>query len=158
MKDKVLIIVMILASAFLGFCLAHVIGVPPEISYYPVDQVVVVEKIVEVERVEYVDRIKEVPIMPRNFETLEELEEWLSVRAFIAFGDCDDWALALQGFALEDGYLLNFKVITPGEYNKLFKLKVPLDEVHAINLALIGNEIWYIEPFNKEVQLAYYLD
>ena len=154
MKDKVLIIVMILASAFLGFCLAHVIGVPPEISYYPVDQVeleyVVVEKIVVVER--------DVPIMPRNFETLEELEEWLSVRAFIAFGDCDDWALALQGFALEDGYLLNFKVITPGEYNKLFKLKVPLDEVHAINLALIGNEIWYIEPFNKEVQLAYYLD
>ncbi len=137
-----------------------------------------VEKVIErvvyepVERV-IVKRIER-PRPLRHFQNLEELEQWLGnigvidVRfnvvdsetgQYIKKFDCDDYAMRLQEKSLRDGYVMSFEVISPAEYNALFKQKrIPADDTHAINLVIIGNEIYYIEPQNHEIIFKANLD
>jgi hypothetical protein len=106
--------------------------------------------------VRYVDRevIKEVlvekPVELRQFTSLEELEAWLAeddtdeyVYLFAGKNgvcqpsdkyDCDDYAFQLQQRAANSGFLISVTII-----KKQGKL-------HMINLACIGNSIYYIEP------------
>ena len=135
----------------------------------PVTDVVVVEKEVvrEVEvtkevvkkEIEYRDIVKNVivekPIKQREFASLEELKKWLAeksvVKSIFFFVtpngtqassnkyDCDDYALDLQKRALEDGYLMSASVIEKQ------------GQLHMINLATIGNDVYYIEPQTDEV-------
>jgi len=135
----------------------------------PVTDVVIVEKPVirEVEvikevvekEIEYRDIVKEVtiekPIEQSEFSSKEELEKWLAednteknVYFFVradgtevssAKYDCDDYALDLQKRALKDGYLMSASVVEKG------------DQLHMINLATIGNDVYYIEPQTDEV-------
>ncbi len=135
----------------------------------PVTDVVIVEKEVvrEVEvtkevvkkEIEYRDIVKNVivekPIKQREFASLEELKKWLaekSVTKSIFFFvtpdgtqassnkyDCDDYALDLQKRALEDGYLMSASIIEKQ------------GQQHMINLATIGNDVYYIEPQTDEV-------
>ncbi|MFC2070467.1 response regulator [Chloroflexota bacterium] len=142
----------------------------------PVEDVVIVEKEVlrevEVEKevvkteVEYRDIIEEViverPIEQREFATKEELGGWLAEDdpKGVSFNfvdsdgnklssdeyDCDDYALALQRRASKDGYLMS--VTTTMKNNQL----------HMINLAIIGNEVYHIEPQTDEVQFYCNLD
>lgn len=59
--------------------------------------------------------------------------------------DCDDYALMLQEEALQDGYMMSFGIIHSGEYNDLFQQEqVPDGTIHAINLVIIGNEVYYM--------------
>jgi len=126
-----------------------------------------VEKPVTV--VEYIERVKKVPIELRNFSDLEELKQWLADvntnTTTIYFEhpditvDCDDFALVLQRKALEDGYLMSFQIIEPGKYNSLFESgKMPLNTLHAINLVVIGNNAYFIEPQTGEIVFAAQLD
>ena len=120
-------------------------------------------------KVEYIERVERVPLGLRNFNDLEELGEWLAdVNAdttTIYFEqldvtvDCDDFALALQRKALDSGYLMSFQIIEPGKYNSLFEsAKIPPNTLHAMNLAIIGNKAYYIEPQTGEVVFAANLD
>ena len=103
----------------------------------PVTESITVEKIVEVPV--YVEKIIEVKVLPRQFQSLSELDEWLKkIQILLISGDCDDFALHLQNRALEDGYLMNFEVIQPDEYGRYFKGQVV--SFHAINSVIIGNE------------------
>ncbi|MFC1861807.1 response regulator [Chloroflexota bacterium] len=123
-----------------------------------VREVEVVKEVVEKE-IEYRDIVKEVtvekPIEQSEFSSKEELEKWLAeddadktVYFFVkADGtgassdkyDCDDYALDLQKRALKDGYLMSTSIIEKE------------DQLHMINLATIGNDVYYIEPQTDKV-------
>ena len=126
-----------------------------------------VEKPVTV--VEYIERTQKVPVELRNFNDIEELEQWLVAvdknTATVYFQlpdapvDCDDYALALQSKALTNGYILSFEIISRSEYKAVFKSQLPSGQSpHAINLAIIGNSAYYIEPQTGEVAFAVHLD
>ena len=125
-----------------------------------------VEKSVTV--VEYVERVKSVPVELRNFSELEELKQWLEDKKNVATVrfqspngtvDCDDYALEMQQKALADGYLISLEVIGPSEYNGIFKnSELPPNTLHAINLVIIDNDAYYIEPQTGEVVFVAHLD
>ena len=119
--------------------------------------------------VEYIDRVERVPMELRNYNSLEELKQWLvevnSNTTTIYFerpdviADCDDFALTLQRKALADGYMMSLEIIEPSKYNSLFESgKMPPNTLHAINLAVIGNNAYYIEPQTGEIIFAAQLD
>jgi hypothetical protein len=114
-------------------------------------------------RIEYVS--KPVPVQLRMFVSLTELQHWLLQRTtttrnlyFVPQGGgihCADYALTLQAMAAEDGYMLSFQIIDPSTYNPLFRQsQISTSVLHAINLAIVGNEAYYIEPQTGEVVLA----
>jgi len=121
-----------------------------------------------VSKIEYVNQVKRVPVELGNFGDLEELTQWLEDRQNVTtfrfqspdtIIDCDDYALELQHQALTDGYIMSFEIIEESEYNALFQTPLPPDQsLHAINLAIIGNDAYYIEPQTDEVILAAQLD
>lgn len=122
-----------------------------------------------VTEVKYVERVTSLPVELRNFTDLEELKQWLvrlnTNTTTIYFKqpdvtvDCDDFALALQRKALAGGYTMSFQIIETNRYNSLFESgKMPLNTLHAINLVVIGNNAYYIEPQTGEVVLAAHLD
>ena len=126
-----------------------------------------VEKTVTV--VEYIKRTQKVPVELRNFNDLEELKQWLVAvdtnTSTVYFHhpdapvDCDDYALGMQDKALTDGYIMSFEVISRSEYNAIFKSKFPPSQsLHAINLVIIGNGTYYIEPQTSEIAFAAHLD
>ena len=117
---------------------------------------------------EYIDVVRHVPVEFRPFSDREELDQWLEERsqsASIRFQlhetvvDCDDFAIELQNEALDDGFIISFEIISGDEYNELFCIPLPEDQsLHAINLSIIGNDVYYIEPQTGEVVHAAYLD
>jgi len=126
-----------------------------------------VEKPVTV--VEYIERTQKVPVELRNFSDIEELKQWLAevdmnttTTSFQPPGvtiDCDDYALAMQHKALTSGHIMSFEVISRSEYNAVFKSKLPPSQsLHAINLVIIGNDAYYIEPQTSEIVFATHLD
>lgn len=115
----------------------------------------------------YIDRVQLVPVELRNFTDLNEMELWLEGKEDVTtvrfqsdvLPDCDDYALELQWQALADGYLMSFQIIEPEQYNSLFQSgKLPPDALHAINLVIIGNSAYYIEPQTGEIVFAAHLD
>ena len=116
-----------------------------------------------------VERVREIPVELRNFNDLDELKQWLAEVAMntntVFFQrpdapvDCDDYALDLQCKALADGYILSFQVVSRSEYNAVFQGELPPGQsLHAINLAIIGNNVYYVEPQTGEIAFAVYLD
>lgn len=169
-KEKLIIAIAISFMVF--YCLGAFIGkatfepkviTQTETLVQTVTEYQTVEKIVHVDKpvVEYVDKIVEVPRESRNFNSVEELEQWLSNIIWFkqADFDCDDFAFQLQDRALNDGYKLNVELIQSSEYNRLFKkAKLRPNKIHAINLALIGNKAYYIEPQNYEIVFVANID
>jgi hypothetical protein len=116
---------------------------------------------------EYVDVIRQVSMDMRNFDTKDELEKWIDTgfMTTIRFEqddnviDCDDYAIEMQQRALADGYIISFEIINAAEYNELFSTQLPTGQaLHAINLAIIGNDVYYIEPQTGETVHAACLD
>ena len=117
---------------------------------------------------EYVERVQRVSVELRNFSDIEELKQWLKDRKNVTtvrfqspniIVDCDDYALELQHKALADGYIMSFEVIGESEYNALFKTPLPPSQsLHAINLVIIDNDVYYIEPQIDEVVFVAHLD
>lgn len=117
---------------------------------------------------EYVDVIRHVPVEFRNFTNHAELEQWLEEKTQLtsirfqqndSVIDCDDFAIELQQEALADGYIISFEIISGGEYDELFSIPLPAGQsLHAINLSIIGNDVYYIEPQTGEIVHAAYLD
>ena len=119
--------------------------------------------------VKYIERTQKIPAELRNFNNLEELEQWLvavdtnTTTVYFQLSDapvdCDDYALALQSKALTNGYILSFEIISRSEYKAVFKSQLPSGpSLHAINLAIIGNSAYYIEPQTGEINFAVHLD
>ncbi len=127
---------------------------------------VIAEVIVEKKVVREVEIVREVivekPTAQREFASKGELEEWLAKnevsdnvyvwaapdgtsRSSVNY-DCDDFALDLQEQASKDGYLMSVTITEKD------------GQPHMINLATIGNDIYYIEPQTDEVWFYAYRD
>ncbi len=135
-------------------------------------------KLIETHTVEYVEEtvvetkylnvIREVPVELQDFGSLQELETWLKAQmeiCVVRFGspekvvDCDDYAIEMQKRALADGYLISLQVIDTGMYNRMFVGKIPESHnLHAVNLAVIGNDVFFFEPQNGEIARVAHLD
>ena len=147
--------------------------------YTPIERVIETIVYEPVEKIVYeqVEKpvVKEVEVSRPllHFENINNFEQWLSNVNLIAIGfnvidpsnndvtefDCDDYARRLQDKALEDGYIISFEVIRFSEYNSLFKeKKLPFGAIHAINSAIIGNDVYYIEPQTKEIVFVANID
>jgi len=144
-----------------------------KVVYTPVEKVIerVVYEPVEKVTIKYIEK----PRPLYQFQDLEELERWLGnidvlnihfkmvdreTGQHIKNGfDCDDYALRLQDKALRDGYMMSFEVVHPREYNELFQQgRIPDGTIHAINSAIIGNGVYYIEPKTHEIVFVAYID
>lgn len=128
-----------------------------------IQEVEVIKEVVEKE-IEYRDVVKEVtvekPVEQKEFSSKEQLIEWLgeddnTTAVIFSPGDgeasdnefdCDDYALNLQQRALKDGFLMS-TTITEKD-----------GQLHMINLTVIGNEVYYIEPQTDEVWFYCYRD
>ncbi len=137
------------------------------VVYKPVDKIVY--QPVEIPVVETV----EIPRPLTYFENIDALRQWINNVNQVQIGfnvvdqnnhnltkfDCDDYARNLQDKALRDGYIISFEVIRASEYNSTFKeKKIPSNAIHAINSAIIGNEVYYIEPQTKEIVFVANID
>ena len=130
----------------------------------------IVEVPVEVEAVKWKDsrrefvyleaepviEIVEVAVELRNFESTEELENWLSENhideavMLYASGkrfDCDDYARRLIKDARADGFQLWLQVLLP-DYRRpdTGERVTESDEAHALCSAIIGDRLYFIEP------------
>jgi len=184
---KALGVLFILAILTLAFCAGSYLGqvtfrpkviidheihtvyrVIERVEYKPVEKVIY--KPVEGVSVNHIDT----PEPLRHFQNLDELDRWLGnisvldirfdvvdkeTNQRIKKFDCDEYAIRLQEKALGDGYIMSFEVIRSAEYNTLFKQnRIPSGDIHAINLVILGNEVYYIEPQNREIVFVAYLD
>lgn len=135
-----------------------------------------------------VEVIKEVPVeVVKEVEVIRELDDWQSLNELTAFleaddtdqrivlvtnddgvvyltGYCEDAAFQLVERAELIGKQLDTEILTRHE---LFLYEDYLDfdpalsstyEKHMIVKAIIGNEVWYIEPANDNIWLDAYLD
>ena len=107
-----------------------------------------------------------------QFPSKEALVEWLAQddtdehlimianeKGEINFeGACEDYALQLQERALTDGYKMSFLFVTKGSMWELFRTRIPRGQAHAMNLTVIGNYIYAIEPTNDKITHIGYLD
>jgi len=94
-----------------------------------------------------------------EFPSKEALESWCQENIAVLMcddpdkADCDDYAEYLQRKAAEDGYLLSVCPVMDG---KVYGVKVTdVPGAHMGNLAMIGNEIYYIEPQPGEYQIVF---
>lgn len=86
----------------------------------------------------------------REFESVGDLTEWVKEHLGYIWtvgdqvADCDDYASRLQLEAYKDGYLISVQLIQNGMlYGKNVSNYL---ELHMGNLAMIGNEIYFVEP------------
>jgi len=114
----------------------------------------------------------EVPVLLKDWDSPEQLFEFLKnddTDQSITFtadsggqislgGQCEDFALQLRDRAMAAGMYLSVVALPPQEYEKWYDQPVKADQYHAICMARIGNEFWYIEPTTDEYWLALYLD
>jgi hypothetical protein len=144
--------------------------------YVEVEKIVTVIETIEVDRPVFIEKIKEVPrdvpVALKDWDSREQLIEFLknddSDRYIIlnmddagkaAFnGQCEDLAIQLRDRAMAAGRYLSIQVLNPKEYEKWYGQPVAGVVYHAICMARIGNEFWYIEPSNDKCWLALYLD
>jgi hypothetical protein len=131
---------------------------------------------IEVNEPAYIEKVIEVPgkapVALKDWDSPEQLAEFLKnddtnrylilqadSSGGISFnGQCEDLALQLRDRAMAAGRFLSVQVLDPAEYYKWYGIKVNSDVYHAICMARIGNEFWYIEPSNDKQWLALYLD
>jgi hypothetical protein len=127
---------------------------------------------IEVEKPVYIEREIEVPIRLKDWDSLEQLEEFLKnddtdqhiiltadSGGKVNFnGQCEDYALQLRDRAMTIGRYLSVEILDPKEYEKWYGLPLKSNDYHAICMARIGNEFWYIEPQTDKHWLALHLD
>ncbi len=169
----------VVVSVYLGYLIGSnwvepevTVPQPPKIIgvEVPVEVVREVEVIKEVEVVREVEVIKEVPVKLRNFESVQELKDWLqqvdrrirlkanSEGIIQLQGVCEDVAMYVQDRAIEDGYKMSIEVLSKDEYHRWYGEWLNEGRLHAVNSAITGNEFWFIDFSSDKVWLAAYLD
>ena len=126
------------------------------------------EAITYAQTVRIVEVEKRIMIEPKNWVSLVELEEFLDgdntneVLVFTANAtfnsSCEDRAFQLRKRAFDIGKRLEMEAITPAEYKKWYDDTIASNKLHAICKAIIGNDVWYIEPADDRHWIGAYLD
>jgi hypothetical protein len=83
----------------------------------------------------------------RQFQSVEEFQEWFDSIIFWSAGDCDDWAIGFRDMARECGYDVETELT--GKHTP---------EDHMLCKTIIGNKIIFIEPQNLTWWLECYRD
>jgi hypothetical protein len=148
----------------------------PQPLYVDVEKIVPTITTVEIDRPVIIEKVKEVPrdvpVALKDWDSPAQLAEFLknddTDRCIILYmddsgkaafnGQCEDLALQLRDRAMAAGRHLSIEVLNPEEYKKWYGQSVGSGNYHAICMARIGNEFWYIEPSNDKCWLAVYLD
>ena len=92
---------------------------------------------------------------PSHFSSYSALISWLAQDDTDGYQyipdefDCDDFALTLQQHALEDGYIISAQLVDTDQ---------DFEYDHMMNIAVIGNSVYSIEPQNDQVLLLCHLD
>ena len=129
----------------------------PPIEYVTVEepQVEVVTEVVTIETEKIVEKVievpveveVEVPIKLREFESTDELEEWLEENyidhaVMMHTGskpyDCDDYARRLYTDAMKDGYQM------------WVQIEIKKNVAHAVSSVFIQGKCYFIEPQTDE--------
>ena len=125
-------------------------------------ETVVEKKVIEkVPVIEYVEVEIEVPTELKQFDSEEELIEWLNtdktdelpyIRDMF---ECENFARTLMNHTLKDGHHMSFQVLKnyTRPDNKEF-----IEGPHAINSTIIGNYIYFIDPQTDDFWRAYVLE
>ena len=142
----------------------------PTTHFVPVVEYVEVE--VEVEKLVHHYIEIEVPVKLEDWESVEELEAFLKADntdshiylkaggdGVIKFdGQCEDVAIQLRDRAMAEGKHLEVVPLHRAEYLKWYNEEIEVGRYHAICMAIIGNEFWYVEPSDDRCWRALYLD
>jgi hypothetical protein len=105
----------------------------------------------------------------KAFLSSDDTNEWLHLKADTngnvdLNGRCEVYAYQLRSRAELNGYRLETEILSKSDaimYQQFLKFDAQLlatNDSHMINKAIIGNEIWFIEPQNDKIWLAYYLE
>jgi hypothetical protein len=103
------------------------------VTFYPVEEIV------------YRDRVI------KEFENKTQLCEWArdTITYLMPSGayevDCDDYASRLQRKALQQGYIMSVQLVEDGQIYGVDVSHIA-DKYHMGNLAMIGQNIYYVEP------------
>ncbi len=152
---------------------SHAVPVP---VYLEVEKPVPTVTPIEVVRPVYVEKEvevpREIPVTLKDWDSPEQLGEFLKNddtdqrlilqadgSGEVSFnGQCEDLALQLRDRAMAVGRYLSVQVLNPGEYYKWYGRAAGPDVYHAIGMARIGNQFWYIEPATDKYWRALNLD
>jgi hypothetical protein len=131
-------------------------GLSAQIIYVPEYHEQTITKEVEVDKPVYINNEW------REFESPAVLMSWAKDHLATLWivgnqiADCDDYAERLQLEAFKAGYLLSLQLIEDGI---LFGKNVSnFQEPHMGNIAMIGNEIYFIEPQPDYFRIVYVCD
>jgi hypothetical protein len=120
------------------------------------------KKVIEkVPVVKYVEVEKKVPAEFKQFESEEELTEWLQIdktdeSPYIKnLFECENFARTLMRHALDEGHYMSFQVLK--NYTRP-DTKEFIEGPHAINSTIIGNYIYFIDPQTDDCWVAYVLE
>lgn len=108
----------------------------------------------------------------RDFNSIDELKAWLiqdttnnslvlkpNKEGIIKFNErCEEFALQLQNNALSDGFKMSFAVMSRIDYYNKFNEWIKPGTLHAVNLVIIGNDVYLIEPQKDEFWKIAYLE
>ena len=141
----------------------------------PQVEVVVITKTLTEYVAERVDHYVSYPIQApveviKEVEVFRELTDWDSVEELEAFLEQDDTDKRIVLKASSDGVIkfngqcedyalqLRDRAMAQGKYLSIIVLEVKDNRYHALCMARIGNEFWYVEPKTDECWLGLYLD
>lgn len=140
---------------------------------YVMKPVVITKEVVkEVPLVKEVLVNHEVPVKLADWESSDELKAFLKEdgtdrhvflkandNGTVSFlGQCEDFAIQLRDNAMVKGKYLSITSLSSDEYYKWYGKTLSANTYHAINMARILNEFWYIEPANDRCWKALLLD
>jgi hypothetical protein len=138
----------------------------------------VVKEVVRVvthwDRVETVIEVVSPPVYRplRYFRDLDELKGWLAQddtdSLVIAQADsngimhtenqCEDYALELQERALRAGYIVSTETLYQAEYYELYQRVMPPGVCHMVNLVVIGQDTYIVDPDTDQIWYWHPLD
>ena len=175
--DIIFLIFLICGSLYLGFWYGQDTFEPQVIERTAIKTETRIEYQVVIDEVRVpvevpVEVIVEKPVLLADWESVEELalfleEDRTDSHIYLKMGKdgeislegmCEDFAIQLRDRAMLKGKHLSIEILTRQEIREHYGIRTPTGVLHAINVAIIGNEYWYVEPQTDEMWLAGYLD
>lgn len=109
-------------------------------------------------------KIVEIPKQYKDWESVEQFESWYNSQHFTTLmpnggdhetADCDDYAMWVAREALSGGYLVSLALVDGT--GRIYETEVS-KPYHMGNLVVIGNGVYYVEPYAKDFKVVWVTD